>query len=412
MYTVRFYLDRRTAEAGKPAPLKIGISNHGSTTYLNTGVKLLPSNWNSTTERVMEHPQKVQLNMLLSEMKLRVQNAIETIRRSGNLHRLTLTQLKRKVADMMENNSKGVGFTNFFEKIALTKKAASTQSIYLNTLKKIRAFDRDADILSFENITKQWLDAFEAHLIKIGNKTNTISIDLRNIRAVFNEALDEEITTCYPFRKKRIKSEATPKRSLSVENLRELFYHEVEPYQQRYLDIFKLSFFLIGINLVDLVALTHIEDGRINYKRAKTGRSYSIKVEEEAYDIIREYPGKKRLLSFGEGFASYKTLTLKIDRGLKEIGTTKVEYSYINEGGTLYVKQRTTHIGDFPKLSYYWARHSWATIAAELDIPKETIAAALGHGGNTVTDIYIDFNQRKIDEANRKVIDYVMYGRR
>ena len=61
----------------------------------------------------------------------------------------------------------------------------------------------------------------------------------------------------------------------------------------------------------------------------------------------------------------------------------------------------------FPGISSYWSRHTWATIAASLDIPKETIAAALGHGGNTVTDIYIDFDQRKVDEANRKVIDYV-----
>ena len=54
-----------------------------------------------------------------------------------------------------------------------------------------------------------------------------------------------------------------------------------------------------------------------------------------------------------------------------------------------------------------WALHTSATIASSLDIPKETIAAALGHGGNTVTDIYIDFDQKKVDEANRKVIDHV-----
>lgn len=62
----------------------------------------------------------------------------------------------------------------------------------------------------------------------------------------------------------------------------------------------------------------------------------------------------------------------------------------------------------FPKLSTYWARHTWATIAASLDIPKETISHALGHGNDTVTDVYIDFDLGKVDEANRKVIDYVL----
>lgn len=44
----------------------------------------------------------------------------------------------------------------------------------------------------------------------------------------------------------------------------------------------------------------------------------------------------------------------------------------------------------------------------ELDIPKETIAAGLGHDmGNTTTAIYINFNQKKVDAANRKIIDFV-----
>ena len=64
----------------------------------------------------------------------------------------------------------------------------------------------------------------------------------------------------------------------------------------------------------------------------------------------------------------------------------------------------------FPMLSSYVARHSWATIAASLDIPKDVIAHALGHGGSSVTDIYIDFDQRKVDEANRRVLDWVFYG--
>lgn len=56
------------------------------------------------------------------------------------------------------------------------------------------------------------------------------------------------------------------------------------------------------------------------------------------------------------------------------------------------------------------SRRQWPSstgIAASLDIPKETIAAILGHGGNTTTDIYIDFDERKKDIAMRRVIDYV-----
>ena len=62
------------------------------------------------------------------------------------------------------------------------------------------------------------------------------------------------------------------------------------------------------------------------------------------------------------------------------------------------------------ELTTYWARHSWATIARKLKISKDTIALALGHGSHTVTDIYIEEDMAEVDEANRKVFDYVLYG--
>ena len=91
-----------------------------------------------------------------------------------------------------------------------------------------------------------------------------------------------------------------------------------------------------------------------------------------------------------------------MNRALKKIGPVK----RVGRGG------KKVYEPLFPDISSYWARHSWATIAASLDIPRDTIAHALGHGGNTVTDIYIDFDEGKVDEANRKVLDWVLYGKK
>lgn len=60
---------------------------------------------------------------------------------------------------------------------------------------------------------------------------------------------------------------------------------------------------------------------------------------------------------------------------------------------------------------FYISRHTWATLAHKADVPKDVISLALGHSfGCDVTDIYIDFDRDKIDEANRKVIDYISGG--
>lgn len=88
----------------------------------------------------------------------------------------------------------------------------------------------------------------------------------------------------------------------------------------------------------------------------------------------------------------------RMNINLKEIGEVK----RVGRGGK---KVRTSL---FPDITIYHARHTWATIASKLDMPIETISAALGHEiGSDTTQIYIDFDQGKVDAANRKVIDYI-----
>lgn len=48
----------------------------------------------------------------------------------------------------------------------------------------------------------------------------------------------------------------------------------------------------------------------------------------------------------------------------------------------------------------------WASLAASIDVPIEVISQALGHSyGLAVTLGYIVPDRRKVDEANRKVLD-------
>ena len=70
-------------------------------------------------------------------------------------------------------------------------------------------------------------------------------------------------------------------------------------------------------------------------------------------------------------------------------------------------------VPEWPGLTTYWARHTWATVAYSIDIPKDIISQALGHSsGSAVTEIYIERDLRRVDEANRRVLDWVLYGRR
>lgn len=261
------------------------------------------------------------------------------------------------------------------------KEKEKTKAACEYTLNTLGTFCR-VKKLQFPEITIKFLNEFEQFLKDKKLSTNTRSIIFRNIRAVFNYAISEGVINydCYPFRKFKIKNEKTRKRNLTIDQVRKLIaLHPDTPEKTKMRDIFMLMMYLIGINTKDLLNVKEIVDGRIEYKRAKTGRLYSIKVEPEAMAIIERYKGKDTLLDI-----PYPThFNNHFGKTLKKLGVDD-------------------------KISSYYARHTWATFAAELEIPKETIAAALGHGGNSVTDIYIDFNQSKVDEANRKVIDYIL----
>lgn len=297
------------------------------------------------------------------------------------------------------------GQTNFFEvaeAFLATKRGKRTREIYSLTIKRLKEYA--GENLSLEEMRPNWLREFYANL---KGSVNGRAIHLRNIRAIFNYAIDEELIDFYPFRKFKIKKEETRKRSMSVENLRRfLNLTDLTEMEEESRDMFMLTFYLIGINLVDLSKLTciNIVNGRLEYRRTKTGRLYSIKIEPEAMEIIERYAGVKGLLSPFDRYANYRDYNFRINLNLKRLG----EYTGRRSGNGTPIR-----IAIEPDCSTYWARHTWATIAYSIGVSKETIAAALGHTyGNRVTAIYIDKRSAGIDEANRKVIDYVVHNKK
>ncbi len=396
MASTKFYLDHRNVSDGCECPLKIAIFTAQNTSFINLGVKLLPKQWDKANFRVVNHPQKDALNLLLNQRKQEIDMLIFEYTKSGRTE-LTAKEIKDLIlARDKEGTEKKVpknAFVPYFERF-IQRYKGRTYDLYKCTLKKVITYVgmQKVESLVFEDINKEWLYGLDDFLAQTSPSQNARNIHFRNIRAVFNDAIDEEVTVHYPFRKFKIKPVRTRKRSFKVEVLRKIFNTPIDGFEEKYRDIFKLIFCLCGINIVDLCNLKSMEDGRIEYDRAKTSRHYSIKVEPEAMAIIEKYRGKDWLINPLDTNKNYRCYYMRLCHGLK---TLKETLNAIDDG--IKIDELTT----------YWARHSWATVAASLDIPKETIAAALGHGGNTVTDIYIDFDQKKVDEANRKVLDYV-----
>lgn len=387
MVTTKLYLDTRASKLN--APLKIYVTKKGKSAFLNTGIKIHADQWDKKRLCVVNHSGAKGLNLLITQKKLAVDMALANMDTHGMTALQIRDELKHALYDDEEDESGN--FYRAFVKFMENKDNPRTKLIYRMTLERMREYDKRLEQLCFENITKDWLIGFDKFMMKRAPAKNARNIHFRNIRAVFNSAIDDELTKFYPFRKFKLKNEPTRKRSLSIEDLRKLFDFPAKGAEEYARDLFKLMFFLIGINTIDISINSEIINGRLEYRRAKTRKLYSIKLEPEAVELLEKLKGKDKLLSIMDGGDDYQHVTMFMHR---------------------YLTNLCKKIG-LCQISPYWSRHSWATIAAELDIPKETIAAALGHEiGNPITSIYIRFDQKKVDEANRKVIDFVLYNKK
>lgn len=401
MASIMFFYDGRRLRKDGTAPLRLRITHRKKIAYIPFDIYLKPEQWDIDKQCVIKHPQKLNFNIFLQKKKIEIEEIL--MRQSRNLTVFELRDNILRETEREESSNAEILFLNRFQKFTNSRPAKRTQEIYQATINAMRKFDKKLETLTFEDITRSWLLDFDRFLEKTSPSRNARNIHLRNIRAVFNDAIDDEITSAYPFRKIKLKNEKTRKRNLTAESLRMLFNYKCDEWQQRYADMFKLSFLLCGINPVDMYKLkkSDINGEYLYYTRTKTGKNCQVKLEPEALELIKKYKGKDdHLLFLHERYVDYRNFFMKCNAGLKKIGIH----------GTGNMTQTGKAL--FPDITMYWARHSWATIAAELDIPKETIAAGLSHNiGSDVTSIYIDFNMKKVDDANRRIIDYILYNK-
>ena len=412
MAKLTFYLDTRKAVEGGVFPLVLNLAHKCQTSRIPTGLRFSKPEWEATQLSLANEPRtrwtaraedaystKAQYEVTLS--RLAKEEDIESMDAKEIRDRLMEMVTGRSIVKKKDEKAKAAKslFLPHYRKFMESRDTAGTREMYNRTLKKILEYDTNAEKLTFDMITKDWRTGFDAHLATT-TCANIRNMHFRNIRAAFNAAIDDDLTTCDPFRKFKLpKLEETRKRALALPQIQQLRDYPCEAWQEEYRDMFMLLFYLIGINLVDLLTAKpeDVVDGRLEYRRDKTHKLYSIKIEPEAMEIINKYRGKDYLLSPMDRYTNHKNYMQHMNDALKKIGlhyTTSQE----KKGKAL-----------FPDLSSYWSRHSWATIASSLDIPMELIGRALGHSwvNKTITSVYIDFDMRKVDEANRQVIDAV-----
>lgn len=290
-------------------------------------------------------------------------------------------------------------FVNFLVKEAKLSGRYSTANTYISTWRSFHQFTEDMSI-QFEDITQETIKLYEQYLLLKGCRYNTISIYMRMLRSICNQAVARQLThlpTKELFSNVFIGYETTTKRAIRPTVIRLLvdFDFKRHPQLEFSRDLFLLSFYLRGIPFIDLAYLRKIDvrDNNISYYRHKTGQQLCVTIESCARKIIKRYANKCKssiyllpvITESGEkGHTQYKSALRLYNKHLNQISSLlQLEYP----------------------LTSYVARHSWATTARQSGIPVSIISTGLGHTSEKVTYVYLDsFDNNTLSEANRKVI--------
>ena len=161
----------------------------------------------------------------------------------------------------------------------------STANTYLYTLHSFQKFAGKAS-LTFEEITPESIKEYEQYLILNGKRYNTISLYMRMLRSICNQASEQNIASLNTrelFENVFIGNEPTAKRAISPAIISRLLEADFSKNSRLDFarDLFLLSFYLRGIPFVDLVHLrkTDVQGNMLVYFRQKTGQQLTVIIE-------------------------------------------------------------------------------------------------------------------------------------
>jgi len=365
--------------------IKIRISHDRKTRYIATDFFITENHWDETKGCVLKsYPNSKFINIELQKLLLYYEQFyIEIKNKYSNIN-------IQELLSELKSNKKHDLF-DFIISLMNNLKSSNPNTYYLynSILSNLKKYSKQNTVY-LEDIDYNFLNNFVLFLTNKNISLNSQHTYLNYLKIIYNKAIyNNLITYSNPFKHLNLKRTQPKKKALTIDDLKLIKNIALPDKLILARDIFLLSFYMMGINLVDLFNLKpNIYNNTISYNRKKTNKPITIYLEPEILELIEKYKGKTYLFNFAEIYKTSFTFYQPIFKGLRKISKL---------------------CGFQFTLSTYYARHTWATIANNLDINTDTIAHALSHSTSiTMTNIYINFNIQKIFDANRKVIDTIL----
>ena len=368
---------------------------------LHTGYRLFPSEWDAGISEVVvaSGTEEGRRNYLLS-MKTAIADDLSRLRSViARLERSDTGYTADKVVEVFSSPADCGGFLSFARQLIQELKKIGkrrTAETYTTALNSFLRFRGERDLL-FEEVDSNLMVEYETFLKGINVCPNSSSFYMRNLRAVYNRAVEKELVIQrFPFRHVYTGVERTTKRAVPLRAIKQLMTLDLSlhPAKRFARDMLLLSFYTRGMSMIDMVFLKKkdLNNGILSYRRKKTGQQLFVKWEPCMQEIVDRYniPGSPYLLPIiarpgMDERKQYINASHRINRYLKAIGK---------------------ELGLSVPLTHYVARHSWASAARSKNIPISVISEGMGHDSENTTRIYLaSLDTTTIDKANRLILN-------
>lgn len=367
--------------------IRIAIGHKRVTKYLVTRF-VVDSPDNLQDGQVVNVPDASRINVKLRNLLNAYEDALDRI----NANSYTCAQLVDYLSNIRQGSTTFADAADSYIADLIKEGRRSTADLYRRTCNYFADFTRDN--LMLEGVTPRTIKDFDLHLRDRGLNPVTRGTHLVHIKAIINRAIrDKKVAyDTHPFEYYEKPEGNVRELDISVEDVRIIRDADVKEKSLRVgRDLFMLSYYLGGINLVDLMQINFkgritIEYVRQKSKNTKKGdKKVSFTIPEEAWPIIQRWMGKNGKLNFGYKY-SYDNFR------------KYVTHEIVRLGEKLGIQQHVV---------YYSARKSFVQHGFELGIPLETLEYCIGQSMKANRPIfnYVKIMRKHADEAIRKILD-------
>ena len=270
-----------------------------------------------------------------------------------------------------------------------------TAKNYCAALSSFMRFRENRDI-SIESLDNLIMEDYQTYLNATGLVPNSISFYMRILRAVYNRAIEQNLTKDRrPCRTVFTGVEKTVKRAVPIRDIKRIKELDLslKPNLVFARDVFLFLFLCRGMSFIDAAFLkkTDIQNGMLTYRRHKTKQELHIKVIRQIRELLERYPNEN----------SPYLLPIISHPGVEERRQYESALHSVNKS----LKTIAEMISLPVKLTTYVSRHAWATIAKSKNVPINIISDAMGHNSIATTQIYIaSIESSIIDDANELIV--------